>query len=115
MRRTISLEGTLPTMHAASWMPSIPRARSRCSCWAKARTASEASCLAVIAWHLRTTGRTPSRREPASIISKVDALALAAELGNVRAACRALGIHHSTFYRWQRIARRHGLEPLRPP
>jgi transposase InsO family protein len=32
----------------------------------------------------------------------------------LRAACRALGIHHSTFYRWQRTARRHGLELLRP-
>ena len=31
---------------------------------------------------------------------RLRALALAAELGNVRAACRALGIHHSTFYRW---------------
>ena len=40
--------------------------------------------------------------------------ALAAELGNVRAARRALGIHHSTFYRWQALARRHGLEPPRP-
>jgi transposase len=45
---------------------------------------------------------------------RLRALALAAELGNVRAACRALGIHHSTFYRWQAVARRHGLELLRP-
>jgi transposase InsO family protein len=45
---------------------------------------------------------------------RLRALALAAELGNVRAACRALGIHHSTFYRWRRLARRHGLELLRP-
>jgi transposase InsO family protein len=45
---------------------------------------------------------------------RLRALALAEELGNVRAACRALGIHHSTFYRWQRTARRHGLELLRP-
>ena len=45
---------------------------------------------------------------------RLRALALAAELGNVRAACRALGIHHSTFYRWQATARRHGLELLRP-
>jgi transposase-like protein len=26
--------------------------------------------------------------------------AVAAELGNVRAACRAMGIHPSTYYRW---------------
>jgi len=45
---------------------------------------------------------------------RLRALALAVELGNVRAACRALGIHHSTFYRWQATARRHGLELLRP-
>jgi transposase InsO family protein len=45
---------------------------------------------------------------------RLRALALAEELGNVRAACRALGIHHSTFYRWRRTARRHGLELLRP-
>ncbi len=45
---------------------------------------------------------------------RLRALALAEELGNVRAACRALGIHHSTFYRWRRVAERHGLEMLRP-
>ena len=41
-------------------------------------------------------------------------LALAEELGNVRAACRVMGIHHSTFYRWKRQAERYGLELLRP-
>lgn len=45
---------------------------------------------------------------------RLRALALAEELGNVRAACRMLGIHHSTFYRWRNQARRHGLELLRP-
>ena len=45
---------------------------------------------------------------------RLRALALAEELGNVRAACRALGIHHSTFYRWRKVAQRHGLELLRP-
>jgi transposase InsO family protein len=45
---------------------------------------------------------------------RLRALSLAAELGNVRAACRALGIHHSTFYRWKALADRHGLELLRP-
>ncbi len=33
-------------------------------------------------------------------------LALAEELGNVRAACRVMGIHPSTFYRWRRDAER---------
>ena len=31
-------------------------------------------------------------------------LALAEELGSVRAACRMMSIHHSTFYRWRRDA-----------
>ena len=45
---------------------------------------------------------------------RLRALALAEELGNVRAACRHLGIHPSTFYRWRRDARRFGLDILRP-
>ena len=40
--------------------------------------------------------------------------AMAQELGNVRAACRAMGIHPSTYYRWKRQLDRHGLEILRP-
>jgi transposase InsO family protein len=45
---------------------------------------------------------------------RLRALALAGELGNVRAACRVLGIHPSTYYRWRNSADRHGLELLRP-
>jgi transposase-like protein len=37
-----------------------------------------------------------------------------AELGNVRAACRAMGIHPSTYYRWKHQLDRHGPEILRP-
>ena len=40
--------------------------------------------------------------------------ALAEELGSVRAACRMIGIHHSTYYRWKNQAERYGLELLRP-
>ena len=40
--------------------------------------------------------------------------AMAAELGNVRAACRAMGIHPSTYYRWKHQLERHGPEILRP-
>ena len=40
--------------------------------------------------------------------------AIAAELGNVRAACRAMGIHPSTYYRWKHQLDRHGPEILRP-
>ncbi len=40
--------------------------------------------------------------------------ALAEELRNVRAACRAMGIHPSTFYRWRKDMLRFGLEMLRP-
>ena len=39
-------------------------------------------------------------------------LTLAEKLGNVRAACRVMGIHHSTFYRWKRQAEQYGLELL---
>jgi hypothetical protein len=37
---------------------------------------------------------------------------LAAEIG-VRPACRAMGVHHSTYYRWKRKVDRWGLEALR--
>ena len=40
--------------------------------------------------------------------------ALAKELGNVRAACRMMGIHHSTFYRWKHQLEQYGTEILRP-
>jgi transposase-like protein len=32
---------------------------------------------------------------------RVRVFALAHELGSVRAACRAMGIHPSTYYRWR--------------
>lgn len=40
-------------------------------------------------------------------------LTLADELGNVSAACRAMGIERSTYYRWKRKVDRWGLEALR--
>jgi len=39
---------------------------------------------------------------------------LAQELGNVRAACRTMGVHPSTYYRWREPVLRSGLEMLRP-
>ena len=36
--------------------------------------------------------------------------ALARELDNVRAACRAMGVHPSTYYRWRRQLVRFGPE-----
>lgn len=39
---------------------------------------------------------------------------LAGELGNVREACRLMGVHPSTFYRWRAQVLRSGLEMLRP-
>ncbi len=39
---------------------------------------------------------------------------LATELGSVRAACRLLGVHPSTYYRWRAQLLRHGPEILRP-
>ena len=40
--------------------------------------------------------------------------ALAEELESVRAACRLLGVHRSTYYRWRAQLLRHGPEILRP-
>ena len=45
---------------------------------------------------------------------RVRLFGLADELGNVRAACRILGVHHSTYYRWRRPVLRWGLDALRP-
>lgn len=39
---------------------------------------------------------------------------VAAELGNVREACRIFGVHPSTYYRWRGPVLRSGLEMLRP-
>lgn len=41
-------------------------------------------------------------------------MALGREMGNVRAACRVMGIHPSTYYRWRRQLVRYGVEALRP-
>jgi transposase len=38
---------------------------------------------------------------------------LAEEIG-VRPACRAMGVHHSTYYRWKKAVEASGLEMLRP-
>jgi transposase len=46
--------------------------------------------------------------------SRLRLFALAKEMGSVRAACRMLGVHHSTYYRWQRQPVRFGTEILRP-
>lgn len=43
---------------------------------------------------------------------RLQLFALAAEIG-VRPACRAMGVHHSTYYRWKRRVERWGLEALR--
>jgi len=46
--------------------------------------------------------------------SRLRLFALAREMGSVRAAGRLLGVHHSTYYRWQRQLVRFGVEILRP-
>jgi transposase len=46
--------------------------------------------------------------------SRLRLFALAKEMSSVRAACRLLGVHHSTYYRWQRQLVRFGPELLRP-
>jgi transposase InsO family protein len=45
---------------------------------------------------------------------RVRLFALARELGNVAEACRIMGIHRSTYYRWRRQVLAWGLEALRP-
>jgi transposase InsO family protein len=45
---------------------------------------------------------------------RLPVFAMAAELSNLRAACRAMGIHPSTYYRWKRQLDRYGPEILRP-
>ena len=45
---------------------------------------------------------------------RLRALALAEELGSVRAACKMLGIHRSTCCRWKARAEHGGLDMLRP-
>ena len=44
---------------------------------------------------------------------RVQLFALAQRLG-VTQACRELGYHRSTYYRWKPLLERHGLEILRP-
>jgi transposase InsO family protein len=64
----------------------------------------------------------PTEQKEYAVVTTDDALyryrlrvfALASELGNVRAACRAMGIHPSTYYRWRHQVLRFGLEILRP-
>lgn len=41
-------------------------------------------------------------------------LSLAAERGNVAEACRLMGVHRSTYYRWRTPVLRSGLAMLRP-
>jgi transposase-like protein len=44
--------------------------------------------------------------------SRLRLFALARKMGSVRAACRLLGVHHSTYYRWRRQLVRFGPELL---
>lgn len=46
--------------------------------------------------------------------SRLRLFGLARELGSVRAACRLLEVHHSTYYRWRRQLVAYGPEILRP-
>lgn len=63
----------------------------------------------------------PTKQEGYAALINDDALfhfrvrlfSLAGEVG-VRGACRAMGVHHSTYYRWKHQVDRFGLEILRP-
>jgi Homeodomain-like domain-containing protein len=52
--------------------------------------------------------------EAQELRSRLRLFALAREMSSVRAACRLLGVHHSTYYRWRRQLVRFGPELLRP-
>ncbi|HUE08784.1 MAG TPA: helix-turn-helix domain-containing protein [Acidimicrobiales bacterium] len=64
----------------------------------------------------------PTEQKEYAVVTSDDALykyrlrvfALAGELDNVQAACRIMGVHPSTYYRWRRQVLRYGLEILRP-
>src|SRR3954452_12592080 len=63
----------------------------------------------------RETMRRRSRMSKDDVLFgyRLRLFALAGEIG-VRAACRAMGVHHSTYYRWAEKVERWGLEALRP-
>ncbi|MQA91601.1 MAG: helix-turn-helix domain-containing protein [Gemmatimonas sp.] len=65
-------------------------------------------------FHTTERGAPPLTTDDVLFRFRLRALALAEELGSVRAACRVIGIHPSTFYRWRGLALRFGLEMLRP-
>lgn len=45
---------------------------------------------------------------------RVRVFAFAEEMGSVRGACRAIGLHPSRFDRWKSQVERYGIEVLRP-
>src|SRR5438034_5295509 len=63
----------------------------------------------------RQTMRRRSRMSKDDVLFgyRLRLFALAGEIG-VRPACRAMGVHHSTYYRWAEKVERWGLEALRP-
>jgi hypothetical protein len=85
------------------------------------RAPSLLACAIPESWRHSSTSHTPRKRRRILLLDhqvereggaaltqddalyrfRLRALALATELGNVRAACRAMGIHPSTFYRWR--------------
>jgi hypothetical protein len=64
-------------------------------------------------WKWRRCLGAPSRH-PGLTQNGDASFAMAAELANVGAACRAMRIHPSTYYRWKRQMDRYGPETLRP-
>jgi hypothetical protein len=62
---------------------------------------------------LSLISRPPSADDDVLYGYRLRLFALAGEIG-VGAACRTMGVHHSTFYRWKPQVERSGLEMLRP-
>ncbi len=78
------------------------------------RTSKEGQRIPLLDQPIERDGGAALTQDDAIYRFRLRALALATELGNVRAACRAMGIHPSTFYRWRAQVLRFGPESLRP-
>jgi len=64
--------------------------------------------------HVEQKGDVALTQDDALFRFRVRVFGLAQEMRNVRAACRAMGVHPSTYYRWKAQVERFGLEILNP-
>jgi transposase InsO family protein len=67
-----------------------------------------------LSWQTSTKEYAALTADDALYRFRLRVFGLAEELANVQLACRMMGVHPSTYYRWRRQALRYGLEILRP-